>query len=88
MLFFKLRQFNIYSPQAGWALFAFKIVLAIVAMSACLWFAAGGDEVWLNATGLVKVMRLVGVVLLGAATYFGALWVLGFRPRDFIQRAA
>ncbi len=35
-----------------------------------------------------KVARLAGVVLLGAATYFAALWLLGFRPRDFVQRAA
>ena len=87
MLYFKLRQFNIYSPLPGWRLFAFKIVLAIAAMSACLWFAAGSDAVWLHASGLVKVARLVGVVLLGAATYFAALWLLGFRPRDFVQRA-
>jgi putative peptidoglycan lipid II flippase len=88
LLYFKLRQFNIYSPQPGWTLFAFKIVLAIAAMSACLWFAAGSDAAWLGATGLVKVSRLIGVVLLGAATYFATLWLLGFRPRDFVQRAA
>lgn len=88
LLYRKLRQFNIYSPQPGWTLFALKILLAIAAMSACLWFAAGGDAGWLAATGLVKVLRLTGVVLLGAATYFAALWLLGFRPRDFVQRAA
>jgi putative peptidoglycan lipid II flippase len=88
LLYSKLRQFNIYTPQPGWTLFALKILLAIAAMSACLWFAAGRDAVWLNATGLMKVTRLVGVVFLGAATYFAALWLLGFRPRDFKQRAA
>jgi putative peptidoglycan lipid II flippase len=88
MLYFKLRQFKIYTPLPGWTLFALKIVLAIVAMSTCLWFAAGSDALWLHAGGLVKVTRLIGMVLLGSATYFAALWLLGFRPRDFIQRAA
>ena len=88
LLYRKLRQFNIYSPQPGWALFALKILLAIAAMSACLWFAAGSNAVWLTATGFAKVLRLSGVVLLGAATYFAALWLLGFRLRDFVQRAA
>ena len=88
LLYRKLRQFNIYSPQPGWALFALKILLAIAAMSACLWFAAGSDAAWLTATGFAKVLRLSGVVLLGAATYFAALWLLGFRLRDFVQRAA
>ncbi len=88
LLYRKLRQFNIYSPQPGWVLFALKILLAIAAMSACLWFAAGSNAVWLTATGFAKVLRLSGVVLLGAATYFAALWLLGFRLRDFVQRAA
>ncbi len=88
LLYRKLRQFNIYSPQPGWVLFALKILLAIAAMSACLWFAAGSNAVWLTATGFAKVLRLCGVVLLGAATYFAVLWLLGFRLRDFVQRAA
>src|SRR5471032_3216326 len=36
LLYYKLRQFNIYSPQAGWLAFALKIFAAIAAMSACL----------------------------------------------------
>jgi len=88
LLYYKLRQFNIYSPQAGWLAFVLKIFAAIAAMSACLWFAAGSVETWLAASGFAKVLRLTGVVLLGAATYFAALWLLGFRLRDFVQRAA
>ena len=88
LLYYKLRQFNIYAPQPGWAVFTLKIVLVIAAMSACLWFAAGSDAAWLAASGLNKILRLTGVVLAGAATYFAALWLLGFRLRDFVQRAA
>jgi putative peptidoglycan lipid II flippase len=88
LLYYKLRQFEIYVPQPGWAKFALKILLAIVAMGACLKFAAGPDAVWLAANGLVKVWRLTGVVLLGAVAYFAALWALGFRLRDFVQRGA
>ena len=88
LLYYKLRQFEIYAPQPGWAKFALKILLAIVAMGACLKFAAGPDTVWLAANGLVKVWRLTGVVLLGGVAYFAALWALGFRLRDFMQRGA
>jgi len=88
LLYYKLRQFDIYAPQPGWAKFALKILLAIVAMGACLKFAAGPDTVWLAANGLVKVWRLTGVVLLGGVAYFAALWALGFRLRDFMQRGA
>ncbi len=57
-------------------------------MSACLRFAAGPDAGWLTATALTKVWRLTGVVALGGITYFAALWALGFRVRDFVQRGA
>ena len=88
LLYYKLRQFEIYAPQPGWAKFALKILLAIVAMGACLKFAAGPDAAWLAANGLAKIWRLTGVVLLGGVAYFAALWALGFRLRDFVQRGA
>ncbi len=88
LLYYKLRQFEIYVPQPGWAKFALKILLAIVAMGACLKFAAGPDAAWLAANGLAKIWRLTGVVLLGGVAYFAALWALEFRLRDFVQRGA
>jgi len=88
LLYYKLRQFEIYAPQPGWAKFALKILLAIVAMGACLKFAAGPDAAWLAANGLAKIWRLTGVVLAGGVAYFAALWALGFRLRDFVQRGA
>ena len=88
LLFYKLRQFDIYAPLPGWAMFISKVMLAIIAMSVCLKFAAGPDAVWLAARGLTKVWRLLGVVLVGAFTYFAVLGVLGFRVRDFMQRGA
>ena len=88
LLYYKLRQFEIYAPQPGWAKFALKILLAIVAMGACLKFAAGPDAAWLAANGLAKIWRLTGVVLLGGVAYLAALWALGFRLRNFVQRGA
>jgi len=37
---------------------------------------------------LARVLRLTGVVALGAAAYFGTLWLLGFWLRNFVRRAA
>src|SRR4051794_5157340 len=58
LLYYKLRQFDIYQPLPGWLSFALKILLAIAAMSACLKFAAGADASWLTAPALTKVWRL------------------------------
>ena len=88
LLYYKLRQHNIYAPQPGWSMFALKIALAIAAMSVCLWFTAGDTVLWLAAAPSAKVARLAGLGGLGGAAYFAALWLLGFRLRDFVRHAA
>jgi putative peptidoglycan lipid II flippase len=88
LLYRQLRLHGIYTPQPGWLVFALKIALAILAMSVCLWFAAGSSDSWLVPGAIARVVRLAGVVLLGVAAYFATLWLLGFRLRDFTRRAA
>jgi len=88
LLYYKLRQHDIYSPQPGWGAFALKIAAAIAVMGICLWFAAGDAEAWLTMSSSIKALRLTGIVVLGGAAYFCALWLLGFRPRDFVRRGA
>ena len=88
LLYFKLREHGIYTPRPGWMIFTLKIALAIGAMSACIWYAAGSGEVWLAAPAINKVLRLGGTVMLGVVVYFAALGLLGFRLRDFVHRGA
>lgn len=88
LLYYKLREHNIYTPQPGWMAYMLKIAVAIAAMGVCLWFSAGSDQAWLAAAASKKAGHLAGLVLLGAAAYFGTLWLLGFRLRDFVRRAA
>ncbi|MDP2708345.1 MAG: murein biosynthesis integral membrane protein MurJ [Burkholderiales bacterium] len=88
LLYYKLRQHGIYSPQPGWGAFALRIAAALAVMGLCLWFAAGDSEAWLTTAPLMKAARLTGVVVLGAAAYFSTLWLFGFRPRDFLRRGA
>ena len=88
LLYRQLRLHGNYTPQPGWLLFALKIAIAIAAMAAVLWLAAGHGEDWLAARAMHRVFWLAGVVLAGALTYFLALWLLGFRLSDFKRRAA
>jgi len=78
-----LRKREIYSPLPGWAGFVAKLGFAVAVMCVVVWFAAGPEEMWLSMGATARVLRLAWTVALGAATYFCALWVLGFRPRDF-----
>jgi putative peptidoglycan lipid II flippase len=87
LLYRGLRARGIYSPQPGWSAFALKLGLALIAMSAVLWFAAGSSADWLAAGAGTRAVRLSGLVVLGATTYFAALWLAGFRLSNFSKRA-
>lgn len=86
LLYYHLRKANVYQPQPGWALFMFKLLLAVTTMALVLYVAAGASEVWLQYRAMQKLLHLAGLVLLGAATYFGVLWLLGIRIKDFMRR--
>ncbi len=88
LLFYQLRRHAIYTPQPGWAVFLFKLALAVYAMAMVLWITADAGTTWLAASASTRVMHLAWVIALGTATYFAALWLLGFRLRDFVQRMA
>ncbi len=87
-LFYKLRQFDMYRPQAGWMSFFGKIAVALIAMGAVLWWVAGADALWLAMSAREKVGKLAMIVVAGIAVYFAALWLLGFRFSQFSRRAA
>ena len=87
LLYYKLRRHDIFRPQPGWALYLAKVGVALVAMGAVLWWATGDDAAWLAAAAWWRVGRLAMLVALGGATYFGSLWLLGFRLRDFAKRS-
>ncbi|MEZ0232151.1 MAG: murein biosynthesis integral membrane protein MurJ [Methylophilaceae bacterium] len=86
LLYFYLRRANIYQPQAGWWLFLVKLLLAVGVMAVVLFFGAGDTNAWMDYAMLPKLLRLTALILLGATVYFGALWLLGFRLRDFSLR--
>jgi putative peptidoglycan lipid II flippase len=88
LLYYKLRQHRVYTPQPHWAQFVAKLALALLVMAAALWSAMGSDGWWLSADWKLRVAGLMGLVCLGSAAYFATLWLLGFRVADFSRRAA
>jgi putative peptidoglycan lipid II flippase len=86
LLYYHLRKADVYKPQAGWLLFMAKLLLALLAMAAALYFAAGPETVWLNYAFVSKFSHLAGLVVLGAAVYFISLWLMGIRIKDFMRR--
>ena len=86
LLYYKLRNHNIYQPQPGWFVFFLKILAALTIMGSVLWFAAGDDVSWLTDSTLARAARLSWIVVAGASSYFIALWLLGFRIKDFTKQ--
>jgi putative peptidoglycan lipid II flippase len=88
LLFWFLKRRGIYTPRPGWLRFVSRQVVALFALAAVLIWIVGPPTMWLSATLWAKVARLAWVCAAGAGTYFGALWLLGFRLSDFDRREA
>lgn len=86
LLYVSLRRAAIYLPGTGWIGFLGRLVIAVIVMGIAIGIAAGGADVWMAGTAIARVLRLTVVVVLGALVYFGALYLMGFRPRDFQKR--
>ena len=88
LLFYHLRKHDIYHPQPGWLKFFLQVTAALAVMGVVLWFAMGGEEVWLKGGIVSRVVHLSWTVAAGAAAYFAALALFGVRIKDFIRHAA
>jgi putative peptidoglycan lipid II flippase len=86
LLYRKLREHGVFTPQPGWRRFALQIGAALSVMGLALWFASGPADAWVTRPLWARAASLAGLVLLGALSYFVTLWLTGVRPRDFAKR--
>jgi len=86
LLYYHLRKADIFQPQPGWLLFLLKLSAALSVMAASLYFSMGDRVAWLSFGLLQRFLSLSGLVALGGLSYFASLWLLGFRPRDYMRR--
>jgi putative peptidoglycan lipid II flippase len=86
LLYTAIRRVGVYTPLPGWRSFLARVAIALCVLGATLWFAAGPDDFWVGAGLWAKIWRLTLVIIAGGVTYFGALWLLGFRLADFNRR--
>ena len=86
LLYFFMRRQGLFVPQPEWLTFMLKIGVAIYVMAVVLFWLVGADALWLTASPLQKCLRLTLLIVVGAASYFGCLWAMGFRPQQFSKR--
>ncbi|MDI3375990.1 UNVERIFIED_ORG: putative peptidoglycan lipid II flippase [Pseudomonas parafulva] len=87
LLFWKLRTQQLFQPQPGWAMFLLKLVLAAGLMSGVLLAGMHYLPAWVEGNMLERLMRLMALIMAGVVTYFGCLYLCGFRPRQFARKA-
>jgi putative peptidoglycan lipid II flippase len=87
LLYWQLRKGDYFQPQPGWGLFLGKLLLAVATMGATLLLVMHFMPAWSEGNMLLRLLRLAGLVLVGLASYFATLLLLGFRLRDFARRA-
>jgi putative peptidoglycan lipid II flippase len=83
LLFWFLRRRGLYVPVPGWFPFLCRLLVALGVLAGVLYALAGPADYWLTAGLWAKVGRLAAIIAAGAAAYFGALLLLGFRLADF-----
>ncbi len=83
LLYWKLRQKNIFQPQLGWMLFLSKIGLGTLVMAGVLMTVIWLMPCWDQGNMLDRLLRLSVAMLTGAGTYILALARMGLRLRDF-----
>ena len=88
LLYRRLRRDAVYQPADGWGRFGLQLLAANALMAALLLFMAGDLQGWMTAPPQWRAMRLAVIVGAAVAVYFGSLWALGVRVRDFRQSHA
>jgi putative peptidoglycan lipid II flippase len=88
VLFVLLRRAGFFVPRKGWLMFVLRIFVALAVLGGLLAWLVGSAQEWLAAGLWTRAGRLAMLVVAGGASYFGTLFLLGFRVRDFNRREA
>ncbi len=77
---------GLYQPQSGWKSFLSRLFIAVIVMGAGIELALYGLPLNFEGGSLMRVLSLLVVIVVAAIAYFAALFMLGFRIRDFSHK--
>ena len=84
LLFIVLWQQGVYKPQAGWLIFLARVMLAVAAMSACLFVLMKAPEQWYAMSLFERVWQLSLIVATAGISYLLVLLITGLRPQQLL----
>ena len=86
ILVFLLGRRGVLGTWKPWLQFIAKVILAVLAMGVVAYFASRQID-WLSISGGTALLKraawLTAIIVASAVCYFAALFVMGFRMRDF-----
>ncbi|MBO9537660.1 murein biosynthesis integral membrane protein MurJ [Herbaspirillum sp.] len=83
-LFLGLRRRKIYTPRPGWGIFLARLAGALLVLAGVsLWIAGQFDWIALRAHPLARIGALLLVMAVCGLAYFGPMFAMGFRLREF-----
>ncbi|CAM4195054.1 murein biosynthesis integral membrane protein MurJ [Bordetella tumbae] len=86
-LLFGLLRRGTYHPSAGWLAFTLRLLPALAALAAVLYYADGHlDWIALQSHPAQRALWLAAVLAASGLAYFAVLFIFGFRLRDFGRR--
>jgi len=84
LLYYRLRQYRHYQPQAGWKSYCLKLVAALLVMALVLYRFVPSIEHWNTWSMLPRAWHLLLWVGLGAMVYWLVLFAAGIRLRQMM----
>ncbi len=87
ILYIMLLKRGIYKPQKGWGFFFIRVVAALILLAgASLWIADQFDWIGMKSQPFMRIGAMALVMVFCGIVYFGSLFAMGFRVRDFLRR--
>jgi putative peptidoglycan lipid II flippase len=84
LLYTGLKRKGIYTARPGWNVFFIKLFAALALMAGtALWVAGQFQWVALQTHPIERIIILSIVIAISMAVYFGSLFAMGFRLKDF-----
>lgn len=83
LFYWQLRRKKLFQPQPGWFNFFLRLILAVVVMSVALVVPLMIIPDWSLGSMPWRLLRFIGVVIVGSCAYCVTLWLVGFRLQDF-----
>ena len=84
-LWWLMKRSGAFRPEPGWALFLFKLAVALYLMGGVIWYGMGREASWFEIDAVTRAWRLALIIAGAMVTYFASLAIMGLRLRDFMR---